>query len=825
MHYDNIFLEDKSIAYNYTSKKKVVKNSTLPPRDVKKHGKAIQDKLEAAWQQVSKEDAKRAAVSLPCREGTYLEFVSAPNFDLNTKSMENVKQGIRLLNIKNEETDEGNVNKATVFVPKGKEKYFLDKTKQYITDLTDKGKPRNMSLIASIEDIRLAILESFWSGDKQWMPDEVPVWCEVWLNQDTNEVETKFRSVAAKLNISTKKEKLSFPERRIVFILANKNMLESLIEETELIAEIRRATEVISFFTEMDNKDQTEWVEDLSKRINIQHNTNTYISILDTGINNGHILLKDLLKDENCYSYEETWGKYDHNGHGTKMAGIGLFGNIEQVLASSAQVDITHQLESYKILPPNGENDPQLYGAITMDAISNLVIDNPERKRVLCMAVSAPKYETGDGTPSSWSAAVDELTSGYLDNMKKLFIIAAGNINDTEEYSNYPNSNLLFSVQNPGQSWNAITVGAYTEKYKIDTDQWGEKQVLAQPGSLSPYSTTSLIWNSKWPIKPEIVLEGGNLIKDDYGCFQCEDLSVLTTNYKPHESQLTTFWATSAATAEAAYIAAKLQDRYPNAWPETIRGLMIHSATWKEQMKKEFLDGDAKTNYRKLLRTFGYGVADLKKAIDCTKNRVNMIIQSELQPFDKKEGGGYRTKDMHIHEIPWPKKVLEELFDTEVEMKVTLSYFIEPGPGEVGWKDRYRYPSCGLRFETNGSLTEEEFRWKISRMSEDENYSETQTRGISPKWLLGANNRNVGSIHSDVWKGTAAELAISNLIAIYPTVGWWRERAHLGKWDSKIRYSLIVSITTPKVNTDLYTPIINKITSTTQTRMENIVEI
>ncbi|HKJ32216.1 MAG TPA: hypothetical protein VKA34_10330 [Balneolales bacterium] len=35
----------------------------------------------------------------------------------------------------------------------------------------------------------------------------------------------------------------------------------------------------------------------------------------------------------------------------------------------------------------------------------------------------------------------------------------------------------------------------------------------------------------------------------------------------------------------------------------------------------------------------------------------------------------------------------------------------------------------------------------------------------------GSNTREKGSIHSDIWKGTADELANSNLIAIHPTIG------------------------------------------------------
>lgn len=60
-------------------------------------------------------------------------------------------------------------------------------------------------------------------------------------------------------------------------------------------------------------------------------------------------------------------------------------------------------------------------------------------------------------------------------------------------------------------------------------------------------------------------------------------------------------------------------------------------------------------------------------------------------------------------------------------------------------------------------------------------------------------------------KATAAELSQAKYLAVYPVVGWWRERSYLGKVESKIRYSLIVSISTPDVSVDLYTPIVAQI--------------
>jgi hypothetical protein len=80
-----------------------------------------------------------------------------------------------------------------------------------------------------------------------------------------------------------------------------------------------------------------------------------------------------------------------------------------------------------------------------------------------------------------------------------------------------------------------------------------------------------------------------------------------------------------------------------------------------------------------------------------------------------------------------------------------------------------------------------------------------------PELAVGSNGRNKGSIHSDIWHGTAAELANSNIIAIYPVIGWWRERAHLERWNHRSRYSLIVSINTSAENIDIYTPVAIKL--------------
>ena len=137
------------------------------------------------------------------------------------------------------------------------------------------------------------------------------------------------------------------------------------------------------------------------------------------------------------------------------------------------------------------------------------------------MAVTAPNYQSNDGRPSSWSASIDELTSGYIDGIRKIFIISAGNNNINNEIE-YPDSNYTSIVQNPGQSWNALTVGAFTDLH----EPYDTYFPLAPKGGLSPFSTTSYVWDkSKWPVKPEVVLEGGNMVVDNFGAWSDENHS------------------------------------------------------------------------------------------------------------------------------------------------------------------------------------------------------------------------------------------------------------------------------------------------------------
>jgi hypothetical protein len=384
----------------------------------------------------------------------------------------------------------------------------------------------------------------------------------------------------------------------------------------------------------------------------------------------------------------------------------------------------------------------------------------------------------------------------------------------------YPGYNLLQDIHDPGQSWNALTVGAYTTKTNITEDDCDEYSPLAPNGGISPYSSTSVSWYKSAPIKPEVVFEGGNVGIDKTGCASIPSLSLLTTNNKLLDRLFSTFNATSAATALGSRFAAMIYAQYPNLWPETVRALTVHSAEWTEAIKRQFSHGTTdRMRAQHRVRCVGFGVPNLERALWSLNNSLSLIVEDSLQPFDKIKGKAVATRDMHLHDFPWPKEALQQLGETEVEMVVTLSYFVEPNPSSRVVTSKYSYQSHGLRFDVKRPLeSTDDFRKRVNRQARDEEEGSPGAPS-DPDWLLGSQFRHKGSIHKDVWYGKAVDLAERGQIAIYPAMGWWRTRTALQRYNKSARYSLVISIAVPDVDVDIYSEV------SAQIAVEQIVEI
>jgi len=173
------------------------------------------------------------------------------------------------------------------------------------------------------------------------------------------------------------------------------------------------------------------------------------------------------------------------------------------------------------------------------------------------------------------------------------------------------------------------------------------------------------------------------------------------------------------------------------------------------------------------LRCFGYGVPDLDKARYTVENNVSLVHQGTIQPF-RLDGTYAKTNHFMLHSLPWPKAVLSLLFDQQVTVRITLSYFIEPSPAGRGWGKKFRYASHGLRFALRGPTeTETAFLRRIS--SQEWEQEEGRPPTSDPiNWTIGSRHRTRGSIHCDWWTASAAEDAECGQVAVFPVTGWWR---------------------------------------------------
>ncbi len=736
------------------------------------------------------------------------------------ESLTRERSGIELLNVRQKD---GRTS-ATVFVPEGKLDHFENLIRDYLTEKRDgAGRPRdNRRLIDAIERIRMASLHALWTDDPEAFPtdDAESFWWEMWLPVRRNRTAAiaAFRQGAEAQEIEIAQGELFFPERSVLLVRASAEKMRRSIVTLNSIAELRRAKETAEFFDSMRRDEQREWLDDLLARIQYSDNDEApHVCLLDTGVNRGHRFLSSALAAEDLHTVEPAWGTNDDEGHGTQMAGLALAGNLTDHLSGRDPLEIDHRLESVKLLPMEGAtgNDPRHHGYLTKEAIARPEITAPLRQRVFSMAVTA-RDNRDRGRPSAWSAALDALAADAdgQGETPRLIVVSAGNIKDQNACFEYPDSNDTDGVHDPAQAWNVLTAGACTDLARITEPDADGYSPVAPPGGLIPFSTTSLTWQPHWPLKPDVVLEGGNAAKDSLSAVPMPSLSLLMTNHQPADRLFTTTNATSAATALASRMAAQVMAAYPEFWPETIRALIVQSAEWTDAMKRTYLPatGDpSKADYGKLLRRCGFGCPDLDRALWSVANSLTMIVQESLHPFKREAGKTPTTRNMHLHSLPWPIDVLEGLGEMPVEMRVTLSYFIEPNPSQRGVRSRYRYESHGLRFDVKRPLEKiDAFRGRINAAARNEEAG-TDSGDGDPEWLIGARGRHRGSLHGDIWRGNAADLASRGHIAVYPAPGWWKTRHALERYDQAARYALVVGIRTPETEVDLYAEVANRI--------------
>ncbi|MDO5500924.1 MAG: S8 family peptidase, partial [Propionibacteriaceae bacterium] len=805
------------------------------PVEHRSHGLAIRGELERTLEETNAErsalvdiEELRAIGSIIVLEGADASYPLQLDRLTRLNQARKVPRRPQWLLLSVQPGDGDRPEHAVVWVADEYRSRFLKIFEEYLTEVstlgdeanwdTPEGNPRYRALVANIAHIRRALLRDLWTSEGE--PPEYGVrWWELWLDTGQAHAES-IDGFISTYQLRSLPRTMTLRDRHVVWVEATWAQLQILPFTKVPIAEVRRPG-FIDTIEDLAPNEQDEYVTDLAARLIPAPEDAPAVCHLDTGVFRPHLLIEGSLATIDQHTVVGGSGN-DSHGHGTSMAGLALFGDeLDAHLVSARVVALEHRLESVKLIPDADEpqHDPRDYGTATIEAVALPEIVN-RRRRVYCLPVSTEPDRPGE--PTLWSASLDALAVGTDavrdgDDLRlltapdpdsaRLILVAAGNV--TSYQADHHTESDTTPVADPGQAWNAITVGAFTNLTEVPADpSYRGWSAQAGEGELSPHSRTSLMFNQRrWPIKPDICMEGGNVITDGGDGFEDKHplLSLRSTGIA-NNLAVTSANATSAATAQAARLAARTMARYPAYWSETVRGLLTHSAEWTPAMRAELDCAPGKAGRLQLLRRYGWGVPDEQGLLTSANSAVTLVVQDRFVPF---EGDDLRMRQFRLHELPWPVEVLEELGAAEVRMRITLSYFVEPSASRRGWRQRYSYASHGLRFDLQSPLeTSAEFVHRVNRDAQStEDGTTSSASGASQRWFIGDQQRHYGSLHQDEWHGTGAELAASSRIAVYPVGGWWKNNSRKDRSDLPIRYSIIVSLRTAAAAVDLYTPI------------------
>jgi len=366
------------------------------------------------------------------------------------------------------------------------------------------------------------------------------------------------------------------------------------------------------------------------------------IVVLDSGLSTNHPLLGPAVGD--AQTYLPGLGSEDENGHGTMIAGLALYGDVEQQLRSGHFVP---ELRIFSGRVTDASNySPGFLENHLIDAVGYFTQEYGCKIFNLSLG-DANKPYTG-GHVRGLAAVVDSLARQY----DVLFVVSAGNFWGTEEFpydwrGKYPD--YLFTdearIIDPAPALNALTVGSLA---KYEQPRPGQRfpndvnyQPVARHDQPSPFTRSGP--GPGDAIKPEVVEYGGNFsvdLRTQPNKLLANDLlGELSTSHEFAGGRLFAVdVGTSFAAPKIAHLAGRLLKRYPNAGPNLLRALIVAHAAIPNATRELLQDASKEMNL------VGYGKPDWESAIYSVDSRVTLYGQERIS-----------GETHHFYEIPLPE--------------------------------------------------------------------------------------------------------------------------------------------------------------------------
>jgi hypothetical protein len=385
-----------------------------------------------------------------------------------------------------------------------------------------------------------------------------------------------------------------------------------------------------------------------------------HVAILDTGLASAHPLAQAAVGIS--LGVPEHLGTADVRGHGTRVGGIALYGDVS-AHATNRAFSPELVIHSAKVVNDAGQfDDVKLVPSLMREAIARL---NERGCRVFNISLGDPTEVYAGGKAGPWTAVLDELSR----ELNIVITVSTGNFRFRagqnpdrylSEYPRYllgPESRLL----EPAMAAIPLTVGSLARTAAVPDE--GVENIGLQPvaGVEEPSPFTRCGPGIDGALKPELCDFGGNLLFDGnaQSVNKSDACSIVTLHHQYLTRLLTGDAGTSLAAPAVAHKAAQVFKAFPDSSANLVRALLVSSASTPsatENKLREF--GEEATR-----NVCGYGVADVRNATTSDDNRV-VLYADDTIPFDY----------FYVYEVPVPA----EFISTKGERHITVTLAFDP---------------------------------------------------------------------------------------------------------------------------------------------------
>jgi len=475
------------------------------------------------------------------------------------------------------------------------------------------------------------------------------------------------------------------------------------------------------------------------------------VCILDSGINANHPLLKSAIAEG--ASFIDGEGEADEVGHGTAVAGIALYGDVDACDKSNFWRP-EFWIYNGKVMKKCPHTGNAIYDEHSLEAsLTKAVeyfVDLGCRIFNLSLGNSHAPY---DGAHIRGLAYILDVLSR---RHNILFVVSTGNfcgadnpptpINSwRDEYPEYLLAEQS-AIIDPAPAMTVLTVGSISRhNATYDAQRFPEIQQLSPASEYQPSPFTRHGPSVKGAFKPELVAAGGGLaspMRQNTGQWRADmrGLGVLTLNHQVIGN--TVFKEVSGSSFAAPYIthlAGRLLNEYPAASSNLLRAMLVNQAYLPKQAFSAFSDelrkaykADKSTYNREIARdVVGYGTVSENDLFRSSDNVVVLMSEEIIE-----------NDSCQFFELPLPADYLRSARATR-ELSVTLAY----SPAVRTTRIDYLATQISYRLVKGTSL--DDVQKHFNKLKKDE--TETRNDDATSNRDISAQARSRGTVQSSRW--------------------------------------------------------------------------